>query len=138
MLTDFPILLKCAPRIVNGAWLSLARALGSGPRGRRFKSCRPDFCNLLLTRELRLPAIRQRGIRAWFTTFPTTNEVPPRSVSSPAYFRHWPSGHARARIDGKDSLPRADRLTRLLGPLPAISAPQILWVNMVTSVALAL
>jgi acylphosphatase len=25
-----------------GAWLSLARALGSGPRGRRFKSSRPD------------------------------------------------------------------------------------------------
>ena len=28
-----------------GAWLSLARALGSGPRGRWFKSSRPDhFC----------------------------------------------------------------------------------------------
>src|SRR5215475_1373275 len=26
-----------------GAWLSLARALGSGPRGRRFESSRPDF-----------------------------------------------------------------------------------------------
>ncbi len=25
-----------------GVWLSLARALGSGPRGRRFKSCHPD------------------------------------------------------------------------------------------------
>ena len=27
---------------INGAWLSLARALGSGPRGRAFKSHRPD------------------------------------------------------------------------------------------------
>jgi hypothetical protein len=26
----------------NGAWLSPVRALGSGPRGRRFKSARPD------------------------------------------------------------------------------------------------
>src|SRR5262245_31217596 len=26
----------------TGAWLSLARALGSGPRSRRFKSSRPD------------------------------------------------------------------------------------------------
>jgi hypothetical protein len=26
-----------------GVWLSLARALGSGPRGRRFKSCHPDL-----------------------------------------------------------------------------------------------
>ncbi len=29
-------------RLQNGAWLSLARALGSGPRGRQFKSVRPD------------------------------------------------------------------------------------------------
>ena len=28
--------------IPTGAWLSLARALGSGPRGRRFESSRPD------------------------------------------------------------------------------------------------
>src|SRR5215467_4602239 len=28
-----------------GAWLSLARAPGSGPGGRRFKSSRPDFLN---------------------------------------------------------------------------------------------
>ena len=26
----------------HGAWLSLARALRSGRRGRKFKSCRPD------------------------------------------------------------------------------------------------
>ena len=29
-------------RFPTGAWLSLARALGSGPRGRRFESSRPD------------------------------------------------------------------------------------------------
>src|SRR5215469_8247224 len=34
----------CHP-FVCGAWLSLARALGSGPRGRRFESSRPDFPN---------------------------------------------------------------------------------------------
>ena len=27
---------------IYGAWLSLARALGLGPRGRQFKSVRPD------------------------------------------------------------------------------------------------
>ena len=28
--------------LIDGAWLSPARALGSGPRGQRFKSARPD------------------------------------------------------------------------------------------------
>jgi hypothetical protein len=52
-LTPPAILLECAPFYAarplrtgvaaNGAWLSLARALGSGPRGRWFKSSRPDF-----------------------------------------------------------------------------------------------
>ena len=28
----------------NGVWLSLARALDLGSRGRRFESCHPDFC----------------------------------------------------------------------------------------------
>ena len=27
----------------NGVWLSLARAPGLGPGGRRFESCHPDF-----------------------------------------------------------------------------------------------
>ena len=27
----------------NGVWLSLARALDLGARGRRFESCHPDF-----------------------------------------------------------------------------------------------
>ena len=27
----------------NGVWLSLARALDLGSRGRRFESCHPDF-----------------------------------------------------------------------------------------------
>ena len=29
--------------IQNGVWLSLARAPGLGPGGRRFESCHPDF-----------------------------------------------------------------------------------------------
>jgi hypothetical protein len=51
-LTPPAILLECAPSCAgqfastgaenHGAWLSLARALGSGPRGRWFKSSRPD------------------------------------------------------------------------------------------------
>ena len=28
----------------NGVWLSLARAPGLGPGGRRFESCHPDLC----------------------------------------------------------------------------------------------
>ena len=44
----------------TGAWLSLARALGSGPRGRRFESSRPDqirFNNLsAVLRALRGPS----------------------------------------------------------------------------------
>ena len=28
---------------VNGVWLSLARAPGLGPGGRRFESCHPDL-----------------------------------------------------------------------------------------------
>ena len=28
----------------NGVWLSLARALDLGSRGRRFESCHPDLC----------------------------------------------------------------------------------------------
>ena len=28
---------------LNGVWLSLARAPGLGPGGRRFESCHPDF-----------------------------------------------------------------------------------------------
>ena len=28
----------------NGVWLSLARAPGLGPGGRRFESCHPDCC----------------------------------------------------------------------------------------------
>jgi hypothetical protein len=41
-----PPLPKVHARIIRfpfGAWLSLARARGSGPRGRRFESSRPDF-----------------------------------------------------------------------------------------------
>ena len=30
----------------NGVWLSLARAPGLGPGGRRFESCHPDFLSL--------------------------------------------------------------------------------------------
>ena len=30
----------------NGVWLSLARALDLGSRGRRFESCHPDFTTL--------------------------------------------------------------------------------------------
>lgn len=29
----------------NGVWLSLARALDLGSRGRRFESCHPDYYN---------------------------------------------------------------------------------------------
>ena len=36
--------------IVNyGVWLSLARAPGLGPGGRRFESCHPDCCNNNIT-----------------------------------------------------------------------------------------
>ena len=30
-------------RTINGVWLSLARALDLGSRGRRFESCHPDL-----------------------------------------------------------------------------------------------
>ena len=33
---------QCADRIDAGVWLSLARVLDLGSRGRRFKSCHPD------------------------------------------------------------------------------------------------
>ena len=32
-----------------GVWLSLARAPGLGPGGRRFESCHPDFENIMIT-----------------------------------------------------------------------------------------
>ena len=81
-LTQFPILLQsdarnstylrrelnspegCQLRHVqntHGVWLSLARALRSGRRGRRFKSCHPDLMQLVLhkyftaTQEFELP-----------------------------------------------------------------------------------
>lgn len=48
----------------SGAWLSLARALGSGPRGRRFKSCRPDFSKAVaesgVVITFRRPEVQQR------------------------------------------------------------------------------
>ena len=31
----------------NGVWLSLARALDLGSRGRRFESCHPDFAGVV-------------------------------------------------------------------------------------------
>ena len=31
----------------NGVWLSLARAPGLGPGGRRFESCHPDFAGVV-------------------------------------------------------------------------------------------
>src|SRR5436190_20733309 len=41
---------NCRPRIDNTLQIrgvaQLGRALGLGPRGRRFKSYRPDFCNM--------------------------------------------------------------------------------------------
>ena len=38
---------------VSGAWLSLARALGSGPRGREFESPRPDMYFTYILRSLK-------------------------------------------------------------------------------------
>ena len=34
-------------QINNGVWLSLARAPGLGPGGRRFESCHPDFAGVV-------------------------------------------------------------------------------------------
>ena len=34
---------QTATQNTNGVWLSLARALDLGSRGRRFESCHPDF-----------------------------------------------------------------------------------------------
>ncbi len=55
--------------VQTGAWLSLARALRSGRRGRRFKSCRPDHISQAERRTYGVPALRQcgrpaRGIRS--------------------------------------------------------------------------
>ena len=36
------ISLACETTVSNGVWLSLARAPGLGPGGRRFESCHPD------------------------------------------------------------------------------------------------
>jgi hypothetical protein len=52
-----------------GAWLSLARALGSGPRGRWFKSSRPDFVKPVVTTSydrfilLALPVLIQTSLK---------------------------------------------------------------------------
>jgi hypothetical protein len=42
---------------IVGAWLSLARAPGSGPGGRWFESTRPDQ---IIQQTIRLPAIYSR------------------------------------------------------------------------------
>ena len=46
--------------IVNGVWLSLARAPGLGPGGRRFESCHPDSAPLAQLEE-RLPCKQDVG-----------------------------------------------------------------------------
>ena len=33
--------------VIYGVWLSLARAPGLGPGGRRFESCHPDFAGVV-------------------------------------------------------------------------------------------
>ena len=38
----------CLREKFNGVWLSLARAPGLGPGGRRFESCHPDCENNIL------------------------------------------------------------------------------------------
>ena len=40
-------LIKTISKWYIGVWLSLARAPGLGPGGRRFESCHPDCCKLI-------------------------------------------------------------------------------------------
>ena len=40
----------------NGVWLSLARALDLGSRGRRFESCHPDFAGVVQWQNTSLPS----------------------------------------------------------------------------------
>src|SRR5690349_21775934 len=54
-----------------GAWLSLARAPGSGPGGRWFESTRPDQSNFFRI-HLVNPSFRLLGIRPSFATVPKT------------------------------------------------------------------
>ena len=51
-----------------GAWLSLARALGSGPRGRQFKSVRPDHYQLMKKQVHVYYTGRVQGVGFRFTT----------------------------------------------------------------------
>ena len=83
-----------------------ATAMTPPPRTRTTKSSIAVLLSRLsqpiAIRELRLPAIRQRGKKAWFLPRFLPRMGEPRSVSKPAYFRHTHSGQARVRIDGKD------------------------------------
>ena len=43
----YPAELQTHTKANNGVWLSLARAPGLGPGGRRFESCHPDFAGVV-------------------------------------------------------------------------------------------
>ena len=61
-----------------GAWLSPARALGSGPRGRRFKSARPD----LILLDLNLPKRDGREVLGIIRADPSLRSIPVVIVST--------------------------------------------------------
>ena len=62
MCTSFRNCLKFSDQV--GVWLSLARALRSGRRGRRFKSSHPDhfFCKKMVNEVVRLHFVRRQPL----------------------------------------------------------------------------
>jgi hypothetical protein len=62
-----------------GAWLSLARAPGSGPGGRWFKSTRPDHLFQLLTRPLFPPDCVHLGSQTGITA-PLFHQIPKYTI----------------------------------------------------------
>ena len=62
-----PIRRKLKSPLIIGAWLSLARAPGSGPGGRWFKSTRPDHSKLgpLNFFEHSLEVVRKGRVHSW-------------------------------------------------------------------------
>ena len=66
------VVLKVCGTIENGVWLSLARAPGLGPGGRRFESCHPDL-------------IMREWLSWWSTTLPRLGSrvrVPSRALKN--------------------------------------------------------